>query len=64
MKRLDPDYRGFRGHDQEPSEGNAPLEQATCAECGRTRNVMRGVALEQGDDFVCSSCLEAQKTEA
>ena len=63
MKRLDPDYQGFRGHEQEPSEGSVPLERATCTVCGRTRNVARGVALEQGDDFVCSSCLEEQKAE-
>ena len=63
MRRLDPDYQGFRGYDQEPSQGNAPLERATCSVCGRTRNVARGVALEQGDDYICSSCLEERKAE-
>ena len=49
MKRLDPDYRGFRGHGSEPSRpGNAPLEAVTCARCGRKRNVPRGVAVEAG----------------
>ena len=59
MKGLDPDYKGFRGHYNEPSESrNAPLETATCAVCGRKRNVPRGVALEQGENFVCVSCRE------
>ncbi len=61
MKRLDPDYRGFRGHDSEPSKpGNAPLESITCSACGRKRNVPRGIALEQGDRFVCARCREEQ----
>ena len=61
MKRLDPDYRGFRGHGGEPSKpGNAPLEAVTCSTCGRKRNVPRGVALEQGDGFVCARCREEQ----
>ena len=64
MKRLDPDYRGFRGHAQEPTQGRAPLESATCAVCGRTRNVPRGIVLEQGDSFVCSSCQEDQEAQA
>ncbi len=63
MRRLDPDYQGFRGHDQEPSAGNVPLERATCSICERTRNVPRGIAVEQGEDFVCSGCLEEQNTE-
>ena len=65
MRRLDPDYRGFRGHDQEPSRrGNTPLEPVTCSVCGRKRNVPRGVAVEQGDKYVCSSCVEqAEATE-
>jgi hypothetical protein len=59
MKRLDPDYKGFRGPGGEPiRQGNAPLEAATCSVCGRKRNVPRGIALEQGDDFVCTSCVE------
>ncbi len=59
MKRLNPDYHGFRGHGSEPSRpGNVPLEQVTCAACGRKRNVPRGVALEQGDSYVCSRCAQ------
>ena len=61
MKRLDPDYRGFRGHGSEPSRpGNAPLEAVTCSACGRKRNVPRGVAVEQGDRFVCARCREGE----
>ena len=60
MTRLDPDYKGFRGFGSEPSRrGKTPLEPATCTVCGRTRNVPRGVALEQGDGYVCSRCTEA-----
>jgi uncharacterized paraquat-inducible protein A len=59
MKRLDPDYKGFRGHGSEPSRpGNVPLEQVTCSVCGRKRNVPRGIAVEQGESYVCSRCSE------
>ena len=62
MKRLDPDYKGFRGHGSEPSRpGNVPLEQVTCSVCGRKRNVPRGVALEQGESYVCNRCTEEDK---
>ena len=61
MRRLDPDYDGFRGHGSEPSKmGNAPLEPVTCSVCGRKRNVPRGVAAEQGGRFVCARCQEDQ----
>ena len=43
MKRLNPDYHGFRGHGSEPS---------------RPGNVPRGIALEQGDSYVCSRCAQ------
>ena len=57
MKRLDPDYKGFRGFQKEPDRtGQTPLEAVTCTVCGRKRNVARGIALEQGDSFVCLSC--------
>jgi hypothetical protein len=62
MARLDPDYRGFRGHGSEPTKaGNVPLEPVTCTVCGRKRNVARGVAAEQGDSFVCAQCEEDQR---
>jgi len=64
MQRMDPDYRGFRGYAQEPSQGNVPLESVNCTVCGRTRNIPRGIAVEQRDSYVCSSCLEEQSTEA
>ena len=59
MRRLDPDYRGFRGREREPNRsGNAPLQAVTCSVCGRKRNVPRGVAEERGDSYVCSRCAE------
>ena len=59
MRRLDPDYKGFRGHPNEPSRpGNTPLEAVTCTVCGRKRNVPRGVAVEQRDHYICASCAE------
>jgi hypothetical protein len=62
MRRLDPDYRGFRGHGSEPSKpGVTPLVAIDCTVCGRKRNVPRGVALEQGDNFICTSCREDGK---
>lgn len=64
MRGLDPDYRGFRGYAEEPSRGNVSLESVNCTVCGRTRNVPRGIAVEQRDSYVCSSCLEKQDAEA
>ena len=58
MKRLDPDYSGFRGFSREPDRsGSAPLESVICVVCGRKRNVPRGVALERSEHFVCTSCI-------
>ena len=63
MRRLDPDYRGFRGHRQEPNRsGKAPLEAVVCTVCGRKRNVPRGVAVEQSESYVCSRCADEGKT--
>ena len=65
MKRLDPDYRGFRGRGKEPNRpGNTPLEAVTCRICGRRRNVPRGVALEHGDNYVCFRCTEEGHAKA
>ena len=62
MKRLNPDYKGFRGHPNEPDRpGRTPLEAVTCRVCGRKRNVPRGTALEQGENYVCSTCTEEGK---
>ena len=59
MRRLDPEYRGFRGYSSEPDRpGNTPLESVTCGVCSRKRNVPRGIALEQGESYVCSRCVE------
>jgi len=59
MRRLDPDYSGFRGRRNEPSvSGKTPLESVTCSVCGRKRNVPRGVALEQNGNYVCTRCVD------
>ena len=58
MRRLDPAYRGFRGHTSEPSAVVEPLEPVACTVCGRTRNVPHSVATQQRDSFVCSRCQE------
>jgi hypothetical protein len=64
MKRLDPDYRGFRGHENEPSRrGNTPLEPVVCVSCGRKRNVPRGVALERRENYVCSRCADSGEVD-
>ena len=63
MRRLNPDYRGFRGHDQEPTRpGKAPLEAVVCTVCGRKRNIPLGIALEQGESYVCAACREQDQS--
>lgn len=62
MKRLNPDYKGFRGHQNEPDQpGKTPLESVTCRICGRKRNVAVGIALEQGSSYVCVRCSDEDK---
>lgn len=62
MRRLDPDYKGFRGHGSQPDRsGKAPLEAVTCTICGRKRNVPRGIAIEQGDRYVCTTCRKEER---
>ena len=59
MKRLDPDYKGFRGLASEPDRpGKTPLEAAICTVCGRKRNVLRGIAVEERETYVCATCRE------
>ncbi len=59
MRRLDPEYKGFRGPGVEPDRRRmAPLAAAVCTVCGRRRNVPRGIALERGEHDVCSRCIE------
>ena len=59
MKRLNPDYKGFRGYSVEPNRpGQTPTEAVACTLCHRKRNVPVGTALEQGKGFVCQSCRE------
>ena len=65
QKRLNPNYVGFRGYDREPERtGSTPMTSLVCSVCGRKRNVPVGVAQEQGDRFVCSSCAEEQAASA
>lgn len=65
QKRLNPNYVGFRGYDREPARtGSTPMTSLVCSVCGRKRNVPVGVAQEQGDRFVCSSCAEEQEAAA
>ena len=62
MKRLNPDYKGFRGHQNEPDQpGKTPLESVTWRICGRKRNVAVGIALEQGSSYVCVRCSDEDK---
>ena len=59
MKRLNPNYKGFRGYSNEPNRpGNTPLVAVTCSSCGRKRNVAVGIAQERGDSYVCLRCSE------
>lgn len=65
QKRLNPNYVGFRGYDREPARtGATPMTSLVCSVCGRKRNVPVGVAQEQGDRFVCSSCIEEREAAA
>ena len=62
LKRVNPDYKGFRGYLREAeNRDRTPLEAMTCTVCGRKRNVPAGIALEQRDRFVCQSCQDADK---
>lgn len=63
MKRLNPDYVGFRGYDSPAQASGPPLEKVTCSSCGRVRNVPVGVAAEHPDDYVCATCQEEQEAE-
>lgn len=57
MKRLNPDYKGFRGYLSEADQpGQSPLQAVTCTVCGRKRNVPLGVAVAQGEGYVCQNC--------
>lgn len=56
-RRQNPDYKGFRGYDNDPSRaGNTPLVAINCSVCGKKRNVPVGIAEEQGDGYVCMMC--------
>ena len=58
MKRLNPDYKGFRGYATEPDRpGQSPLQAVPCAVCGRKRNIPLGVAMQHGERYVCQRCL-------
>lgn len=57
LRHKNPDYRGFRGYENDPSKtGNTPLVAVTCSVCGKKRNVAVGIADDQGDSYVCITC--------
>ena len=59
MKTTNPEYVGFRGYGEEaPRAEPDSLQTVTCSRCGRRRNVTLEVAQEQGEQYVCLSCLE------
>ena len=61
MKKLDPDYKGFRGHDKEPSvPGNMDMVPIVCSSCKRKRNVPVGVAQGAGEEYLCAACIEKE----
>jgi len=64
MRRLNPEYRGFRGYELEPTRvGNTPLVAVECSKCGRKRNVPVGLASEQKDGYICQSCQQAESID-
>ena len=60
LKQLNPEYKGFRGGEAGGAGADIPLETVTCSQCGRRRNVAVGIALEQGESYICLSCREEQ----
>lgn len=57
LRRQNPDYKGFRGYENDPSRtGNTPLVAVNCSVCGKRRNVPVGIADEQGENYVCITC--------
>ena len=57
LRRQNPDYKGFRGYENDPSKtGNTPLVAVNCSVCGKKRNVAVGIAEEQGEHYVCITC--------
>ena len=64
MKATNPEYLGFRGYGEEaPRPEPAALQTVTCSRCGRRRNAPVEVVQEQGDQYVCLSCLEEAGAE-
>lgn len=64
LRHQNPDYRGFRGYENDPSKtGNTPLVAVNCSVCGKKRNVAVGIAEEQGENYVCITC-EAERESA
>jgi hypothetical protein len=62
MKKLNPDYKGFRGHDKEPSvPGNMDTVPIVCSGCKRKRNVPVIVAKEAMEEYLCAACTDVGK---
>ena len=65
LRRVNPEYSGFRGYEGEPGRaGNTPHQTMTCSVCGRKRNVPLGIAQEQGESYVCMTCMEEASAES
>ena len=61
MKNFNPNYRGFRGYDQEPKQAEISLTTVICTVCARRRNVPIDVAADQENSFVCLLCQEGKE---
>ena len=61
LRHQNPDYKGFRGYENDPSKtGNTPLVALNCSVCGKKRNVAVGIAEKRAEDYVCITC-EAER---
>ncbi|MEE2656776.1 MAG: hypothetical protein VYB71_04230 [Chloroflexota bacterium] len=63
LRHQNPDYKGFRGYENDPSRtGNIPLAAVNCSVCGKKRNVSIGIAEEHRDNYVCITCKSARES--
>lgn len=64
MKRLDAGYKGFRGHQEEPSVPPRIQEvvPVVCIMCGRKRNVAYGTSIPQ-EGYICLTCKDSTITK-
>ncbi|MQG76532.1 MAG: hypothetical protein FI703_04310 [SAR202 cluster bacterium] len=65
LRHQNPDYKGFRGYENDPSKtGNTPLVAVNCSVCGKKRNVAVGIADELGENYVCITCESEREAAA